>query len=40
MVASKVAYNVISVISMSSPKVTLVRIVPTDLAVWILGIAF
>lgn len=33
MVASKVAYNVLSVIPMSSSNATLVRIVPTDLAV-------
>lgn len=33
MVASKAAYNIVNVIPMSSPKVTLVRIEPTDLAI-------
>ena len=33
MVASKVAYNIVSVIPMSSPKVTLVRIEPTDITI-------
>ena len=33
MVTSKVAYNIVSVIPMSSPKVTLVRIEPTDIAI-------
>lgn len=33
MVASKAAYNVLSVIPMSSPKVTLIRIEPTDLTI-------